>query len=47
MLGVKSNRGPVRGAFAEKLREEIAIALKERQAEKAQTQAKASEELKK
>ena len=47
MLGVKSNRNPIKGAFADKLREEIAIAQMERQANQAQVQAKASEDSKK
>ena len=31
MLGIKSNTAPIRGKFAEKLREEVSIALAERE----------------
>ena len=31
MLGIKSNRGPITGKFADILRDEIAAALKERE----------------
>jgi len=31
MLGVKSNRGTIKGEFADKLRKQIVISLKERQ----------------
>ena len=47
MLGMKSNRSAIKGVFADKLREQIAIARIEREAEKAQTQTKLSEETKK
>ena len=30
MLGIKTNKAPIRGEFAKKLREEIAVALSER-----------------
>lgn len=40
MLGVKSNRGPIKGVFAEKLRKEIAIAKNESQAKKTQVKDK-------
>lgn len=44
MLGMKSNRSAIKGVFADKLREQIAIARIEREAEKAQAQTKSSEE---
>ena len=47
MLGVKSNRSSIKGVFADKLREQIAIAKMERQAGTAQTQTKSSGEYKK
>ena len=47
MLGMKSNRGPVKGVFADKLREQIAISRKERQTEKVQSQTKSAIESKK
>ena len=47
MLGVKSNRGVVKGAFADKLREEIAIAEKNSQQRKARVQTKSIETAKK
>ena len=47
MLGVKSNRSPIKGVFADKLREQIAIAQLERQADKAQTQTKSAVESRK
>lgn len=40
MLGMKSNRSPIKGEFADKLREQITITRMERQAEKAQVQTK-------
>ena len=46
MLGFKSYRGPITGEFAEKLREQIALAVEKRQAEKAQVQTKNSEKSK-
>ena len=36
MLGVKTERAPIRGEFAKKLREEIEIALSERKHAKSQ-----------
>ena len=43
MLGVKSNKAPIRGKFAEKLREEIAIALAERNTQSAQMKTESSD----
>lgn len=43
MLGIKPNKAPIQGKFAEKLREEIAIARAERErAQEAQLRTKAS-----
>ena len=42
MLGMTSNMSPIKGEFATKLREEIALAQKDRQAEKTQTKVKIS-----
>lgn len=36
MLGIKTNKAPIRGKFAKKLREEIAVALSERKQDKNQ-----------
>lgn len=47
MLGMKSNRGPVKGVFAEKLREQITITQTERQAAQVQAKSKSSAESKK
>ena len=44
---MKSNRSPIKGEFADKLREQIAIARMERQAETAQIQTKSAAETKK
>ena len=44
---MKSNRSPIKGVFADKLREQIAIAKRERQADKDQTQTKEAVESKK
>jgi hypothetical protein len=43
MLGIKPNKAPIQGMFAEKLREEIAIALAERNASHAQMTTTSSE----
>ena len=43
MLGMRSNRKPIKGAFADKLREEISIVQRERQSKKVQVQTKTSE----
>lgn len=42
MLGVKSSRAPIKGAFADKLREQIAIVSKERQSDKTKVETKTS-----
>ncbi len=47
MLGVKSNRHSVKGAFADKLREQIIAAKTDQLADKVQVKAKTSEESKK
>jgi hypothetical protein len=47
MLGVKSNREPIRGAFAAKVREQIAAARTEPQKDQEKVHAKASEESRK
>lgn len=47
MLGLKSNRGPIKGVFAEKLREQIAAIRTEPKLEKAKVQTKTSGESKK
>lgn len=47
MLGVKSNRNSVKGAFANKLREQIITAPTDQLADKVQVKAKTSEESKK
>jgi len=47
MLGMKSNRSPVKGEFADKLREQIAISRMERQEAKAQSQTKSAVDSKK
>lgn len=46
MLGVKSNKAPIKGRFAEKLRESIAVSQKEFQKRATQVLAKASVEAK-
>jgi hypothetical protein len=38
MLGIKSNREPIKGAFAKKLREQISSCRKETSSSKGQTQ---------
>jgi len=43
MLGIKPNKAPIQGMFAEKLREEIAVALAERNASHAQMKTTSSE----
>lgn len=43
MLGMKSNRGPIKGAFAKKLREQISSCRTESASGKGQTQANTSE----
>ena len=44
---MKSNRGSIKGVFADKLREQIAISQMERQAKKAQSKTKSAVESKK
>ncbi len=43
MLGVKSNRESIKGAFAKKLREELAAACKEQKTSKDNIRVKASD----
>lgn len=47
MLGVKSNREPIKGAFADKVREHIATARTEPQTDRRKVHAEASKETKK
>ena len=47
MLGVKSNRKPIKGAFARKLREQINSGCGKSASDKGQSQADTSNELKK
>lgn len=48
MLGVKSNREPIKGAFADKVREHIAAATRtEPQTDRRKVHAEASKETKK
>lgn len=47
MLGVKSNRKPIKGVFAKKLREEISVCRGKSSSDKGQVQANSSKELKK
>ena len=47
MLGIKSNREPIRGAFADKLREQIAIVRNSRASENVAVNSKPSKESKK
>lgn len=47
MLGVKSNREPIKGAFADKVREHIAAARTEPQTDRRKVHAEASKETKK
>ena len=47
MLGIKPNREPIRGAFADKLREQIAIVRNSRASENVAVNSKPSKESKK
>lgn len=47
MLGVKSNRGPIKGAFADKVREHIAATRTEPKTDRKEVRAEASKESKK
>ena len=47
MLGIESNRKPIRGAFADKLREQIAIARDSRSSDKVEVKTKSPKESKK
>ena len=45
MLGVKSNRGVIKGVFADKLREQISAARPQTQTGKEQLQSKSAKEI--